>query len=162
MGVRRVGRMGGGGGGSSTLAGDVTGPSGSNVVSSLRGTPLSSSTPSPGDVLYFNGADWGPVPFASIYTPVVNTPLVTYVASATDAVVVMNSSEARSAVFPASAQDGQMVTFKDGSGTASSAPVVVSGSAGDTVDGQSSVSIESNYGAISAVYDLTNANWVVV
>lgn len=52
-------------GGAVTLAGDVTGPSGSNSLSAIRGTPVDATlTPAANDVLKWDGAKWvaGAVP----------------------------------------------------------------------------------------------------
>jgi len=66
MSRRFVGTTGsGGGGGPVTLAGDVTGPSGSNTVAELQGTPLNAPTPVFGDVLTFDGVEWVPLPVSA-------------------------------------------------------------------------------------------------
>ena len=41
-----------------TLAGDVTGPTGSSILSAIAGNPVLAPTPSLNDVLQWNGTDW--------------------------------------------------------------------------------------------------------
>jgi hypothetical protein len=43
-----------------SLAGDVTGAQGSTVVTKLRGSAISATTPSNGQVLKWNGTEWAP------------------------------------------------------------------------------------------------------
>jgi hypothetical protein len=67
MSRRYIGTVGtGGGGGPITLAGDVTGPSGANVIDNLQGNPVVASSPVAGDVLTFDGLDWVPLPVSAI------------------------------------------------------------------------------------------------
>ena len=51
----------GGGGGPTTLAGDVTGPSGSNTVARLQGRQVSATAPSLNQVLAWGGGQWQPM-----------------------------------------------------------------------------------------------------
>lgn len=48
------------GGGVGTLAGDVIGPVGSNLVTGLRGRPLSTASPGTGQALCWDGSQWTP------------------------------------------------------------------------------------------------------
>lgn len=67
MSRRYIGTVGtGGSGGPITLAGDVTGPSGANIISSLQGSPVNAPTPSFGDVLTFDGVEWVPLPVSAV------------------------------------------------------------------------------------------------
>jgi hypothetical protein len=43
-----------------TLAGDVTGTAGASVVSAIQGIPVSTTDPTSGEVLKFNGTAWAP------------------------------------------------------------------------------------------------------
>ena len=45
---------------STTLAGDVVGPGGSNVLENIQGHPISAASPSTGNVLAWSGAAWVP------------------------------------------------------------------------------------------------------
>jgi hypothetical protein len=48
------------------LSGDVTGSQGSTTVTALRGVPLSSSAPTMGQVLTYNGTAWAPAAASSV------------------------------------------------------------------------------------------------
>jgi hypothetical protein len=52
--------VGGGGGGGGVLNGDVTGLALSNTVVRIQGTPVSSTPPTSGQALVFNGSQWAP------------------------------------------------------------------------------------------------------
>jgi hypothetical protein len=51
--------------GATTLAGDVTGPSGTNTVVKLQGQNVSSTTPATGQVLQWSGSAWTPTTIAA-------------------------------------------------------------------------------------------------
>jgi hypothetical protein len=53
-----------GGGGAVTLGGDATGPSGANTVERIQGQPVESGSPSIGDLLLWDGAQWARQQFA--------------------------------------------------------------------------------------------------
>ena len=71
---------------SGSLTGDVTGTQSSNVVSSLRGTPLVATAPTTNQVLQFNGTNWVPA------TVAFGGGTVTNVTSANAYLTVLNGS----------------------------------------------------------------------
>ena len=61
MSRRYIGSFGtGGGGGGGTLAGDVDGPSGANVVNGIQTVPVNGTLPTIGQALIYDGSEWIP------------------------------------------------------------------------------------------------------
>lgn len=54
--------------GAVTLAGDTTGPSGSNTTVAIQGIPISTTDPTTGQTLTFNGTSWAPAAATSSVT----------------------------------------------------------------------------------------------
>ena len=84
-----------------------------------------------------------------------------YEATASDYVVAVNTSGgAVTITLPENAAAGTTYIVKDTAGSAASNAVTVSRKTADTIDGQTSVSITSNYGAITVVSN--GSNWFIV
>ena len=70
------------------------------------------------------------------------------------------SNKAESLFACSSPTDGLRVIVKDEAGTASTYPIVITPSSG-TIEGQSSFSINSNYGSVTLICDASTSNWTV-
>jgi hypothetical protein len=86
-------------GGSVTLAGDVTGDSAVTVVAAIQGIPVSTTDPTTGQGLVYNGSAWAPAAVASTTQPYDIGLTVTEAPTASE--VLMRFVAPRAVAFPA-------------------------------------------------------------
>ena len=137
---------------SSYTTGDILYASGSTTLSKL-------SIGSSSQVLTVNGGlpSWGN-PLAAGQIVAITTPgAYPYTTLATDFVILVDSSAARTITPLGSPTTGQMYRIKDNTGSAALNNITITPS-GKNIDGAASKIINSNYGSVDIVYNGTQWN----
>lgn len=85
------------------------------------------------------------------------TVITDYIVLATDDLILVNHTAIVDITLPATPEEHKKYTVKDKSGSASTNAITVKGN-GNTIDGMSTLIINSNFGSIDFIYDGSDWN----